>query len=126
MAAKFYKCKTCEEFFYLIRHGEDKCNHKEDFLKEIIPDCTDASQEKHVPVIKQDGTHVTVFVGETEHPMVEEHYIEWIAIETETGLQFKYLKPGGKPHAEFFLTQNEKLIAAYEYCNIHGLWKKEV
>ena len=124
MAAKFYKCKTCEEFFYLIRHGEDKCNHKEDFLKEIIPDCTDASQEKHVPVIKQDGTHVTVFVGETEHPMMEEHYIEWIILEQGSDVQIKYLTPSDKPEAVFNVVSDEP-FTVYEHCTLHGLWSAE-
>ena len=126
MSAKFYQCESCKGVFYLMQHAKGKCNLNEEHLKEIQPDSIEASEEKHIPVIKCEGTHVTVFIGDAEHPMLEEHYIEWIAIETETGIQIKYLKPGGKPHAEFFLTENEKLVAAYEYCNIHGLWKKEV
>ena len=56
--------------------------------------------------------------------MVEEHYIGWIAIETEQGTQRKYLKPGEKPEAVFALAEGDKLVAAYEWCNLHGLWKK--
>lgn len=126
MSSKFYECESCKEILYLMGDARGKCDFKEEHLREIIPDSIDASSEKHVPVIKQDKTHATVFIGEIEHPMLEEHHIEWIAIETETGFQIKYLKPSGKPHAEFFLTEHEKLVAAYEYCNVHGLWKKEV
>ena len=83
------------------------------------------SAGKHVPVIRQDGRKVTVTVGEVEHPMLEEHYIQWISIETKEGNQRKILKPGEAPKAEFMLTENDELIAAYEYCNLHGLWKAE-
>lgn len=126
MAAKFYKCESCGSILHTMGCAKDfqQCSKVE--LKELQAGAVDAAQEKHVPVINVDGTHVTVMVGEVEHPMIEEHYIEWIAIETETGMQVKNLRPGGKPHAEFILTEHEKLIAAYEYCNLHGLWKKEV
>lgn len=126
MAVKFYECTSCEAIFALLSHTKDKTICSESTLKEAKSGTTDGAQEKHVPVVKADGTHVTVLVGEAEHPMLEEHYIEWIAIETETGMQIKYLTPDGKPHAEFILTEHEKPVAAYEYCNIHGLWKKEI
>ena len=58
-----------------------------------------------------------------EHPMMEAHYIMFICIETSRGHQIKYLNPGEKPEAEFLLADGEELIAAYEYCNLHGLWK---
>lgn len=123
MTAKFYECPSCKAIFSLLDHKKVPCSELS--LQELKPGAAAAEREKHIPVIKTEGTHVTVMVGETEHPMTEEHHIEWIAIETETGMQIKYLTPGGKPHAEFFLTQHEKLVAAYGYCNLHGLWKKE-
>ena len=54
--------------------------------------------------------------------MVEAHYIQWIAIETNLGSQIKYLKPEQKPEASFVLAEGEELVATYEYCNLHGLW----
>lgn len=92
-------------------------------MKEIIPNTTDASAEKHVPVIKVDGRHVVVEVGSVAHPMVDVHYIEWIALETDKGNQRKKLKPGDAPKAEFALLEGEKVIAAYAYCNLHSLFK---
>ena len=62
-------------------------------------------------------------VGEVAHPMADVHFIEWIAIETTHGVQRKCLKPGQDPKAEFLLADGEKYIAAYAYCNLHGLWK---
>ena len=91
--------------------------------EELTANTTDGAHEKHVPVIEQHGDHVTVKVGSVAHPMLEAHYIEWILLETATGYQKKDLKPGEKPEAEFAVT--EPIVAAYEYCNLHGLWKAE-
>ena len=88
--------------------------------EEILPNTTDGAYEKHVPVIEHQGDHVIVKVGSVEHPMLEAHYIQWILLETATGYQKKDLNPGEKPEADFAVT--EPVIAAYEYCNLHGLW----
>ena len=90
---------------------------------ELIPNTTDAAGEKHVPVIEAAGDTVTVKVGSVEHPSLDAHYIEVIVLVTESGMQMKWLKPGMKPEAVFKTA--EKVVAAYEYCNLHGLWKAE-
>ncbi len=92
-------------------------------MKELIPGTTDAAQEKHVPVIAVEGRHVVVTVGSVEHPMLDNHYIEWIALQTRLGNQRKALKPGDAPRACFSLCEGDEVLAAYEYCNLHGLWK---
>ena len=92
-------------------------------MKELIPGTTDASLEKHVPVATVDGKKVTVVVGAVEHPMTEEHFIEWIAIKTKKGAQRKVLAPGEAPKLEFALTDDDELEEVYAYCNLHGLWK---
>ena len=76
-------------------------------------------------MIEQNGNQVKVAVGSVEHPMLEAHYIQWIVLETEDGYQIKYLQPKAKPVAEFVLTEGSKVVAVYEYCNLHGLWKAE-
>ena len=86
----------------------------------VAPNTTDGAYEKHVPVIEHTGEYVTVKVGSVEHPMLDMHYIEWIILETATGYQKHVLKPGDKPEAHFAVT--EPVVAAYEYCNLHGLW----
>jgi len=92
--------------------------------EELVANTTDGAYEKHVPVIVQrDEDTIAVAVGEVEHPMMEAHYIEWILLETVSGFQIHYLKPGMKPVAYFKVI--EKVVAAYEYCNLHGLWKAE-
>ena len=92
----------------------------------LTANTVDAAREKHVPVIAREGNTVTVTVGSVLHPMTEEHYIPFIALETAQGLQVKNLKPGMKPVAVFALADGDEPVAAYEYCNLHGLWKAEV
>lgn len=122
---KFYICKHCGN---IIAFAEDKgvpvvcCGEK---MSELVPGSVDAAQEKHVPVIEVNGNLVTVKVGEVEHPMLEEHHIAWIALETKEGNQRKPLPVDGKPQATFALTEGDEVVAAYEYCNLHGLWKAE-
>ena len=89
---------------------------------ELVANTTDAAGEKHVPVVSIDGDKVVVKVGEVEHPSVPAHYIEFIVLETNTGIHTKWLKPGMKPEGVFKLVDGEKVLAAYEYCNLHGLW----
>lgn len=91
---------------------------------ELVANTVDAAQEKHVPVIEVADDTVTVKVGSVEHPMLDAHYIEFIVLVTEGGMQMKWLKPGMKPESTFKIT--DKPVAAYEYCNLHGLWKAEL
>lgn len=88
-----------------------------------IPNSTDTAGEKHVPQITIDGEAVTVKVGSVDHPSLDAHYIERIVLVTESDLQMKWLKPGMKSEATFKVT--DKPVAAFEYCNLHGLWKAE-
>ena len=92
-------------------------------MSELIPGTTEASTEKHIPVYKIENNKVYVSVGSIEHPMTEEHYIEWISIRTSSGNQRKCLKPNSKPEAIFAILEDDKLEAVYAYCNLHSLWK---
>ncbi len=91
-------------------------------MKELVPNTTDAAQEKHVPVVSVDGNVVTVEVGSVAHPMTEAHSIRWIALETEKGVQVQHLTPEDAPKAVFLLREGEKVVRVLEYCNLHGLW----
>lgn len=118
----FYKCARCGN---IIAHIQDSgvrvvCCGEE--MQPLIPNTTDAAGEKHVPVITREGRTVTVAVGSVEHPMLEAHHIAWIILETKNGRQRKMLKAGQKPVAVFALTEDDEAVAAYEYCNLHGLW----
>lgn len=123
MEQKFYICERCGN---IITFLENKgvpvmcCGEK---MKELKPGTVEASHEKHIPAISVDENRINVQIGALIHPMEKEHYIEWIALETNTGLQIRYLKPGMEPKAEFVLADGEEGYAAYAYCNLHGLWK---
>lgn len=93
--------------------------------KELIAGSTDASQEKHVPVVAKKCKQVKVDVGSVAHPMTAEHLIEWVAIETAQGYQVKYLSAEGSPVCNFSLADGDALVAVYAYCNLHGLWKTD-
>lgn len=120
---KFYVCETCGNFVEMVKESgvPMMCCGKQ--MKELVPGTSDGAAEKHVPVYKVDGNKVVVTVGSVEHPMLDAHYIEWIAIETVKGVQRKTLKPEEKPGAEFVLTEDDSVVAVYAYCNLHGLWK---
>ena len=92
-------------------------------MEELIPNTMDGAHEKHIPVYKVENGVCHVEVGEVEHPMLEAHYIQWIAIRTNLGNQRKVLKPGEKPVADFALLPGEEVLAVLEYCNLHGLYK---
>ena len=91
-------------------------------FRSMEPQSADMANEKHVPVVEQEGNNVKVYVGSTEHPMMEKHYIQWIILETSEGFYKKDLKPEMKPEVRFTLQDGEKITAAYEHCNLHGLW----
>ena len=94
--------------------------------QDVIANTVDAAREKHVPLVERSGNDVVVTVAEVIHPMTEAHYIMWIALEPSEGFHVKNLAPGEVPTATFALTDGEEPVAAYEYCNLHGLWKKEI
>ena len=122
---KVYKCNQCGDIISMISASGVPvmcCGKK---MEEMVPNTVDASAEKHVPVVEVTANKVEVVIGEVQHPMAEEHYIEWIALETEQGMQLKKLNPGEEPTAIFRLN-GEKATAAYAYCNLHGLWKTEI
>lgn len=119
---KFIKCEKCGKVAIIAKDSACDTMCCGQAMTVLEPNTTDAAFEKHVPVIEADGSNVTVKVGSVEHPMLAEHYIEWILIETSQGYQKKDLKPGDKPEAVFALASGETLVAAYDYCNLHGLW----
>ena len=123
MEMKFYRCKHCGQIIAIVKKTEAKVVCCGDVMEEIIPGSMDASLEKHVPQFKVNGDTVTVNVGSIDHPMIPEHYIEWVAIQTKLGNQRKALHPGDKPEVCFSLCDNDEVVAVYAYCNLHGLWK---
>ncbi len=123
---KFFICNTCGNLVSLLNEGGGTLVCCGNDMEELVPNTVDAAVEKHVPVIEVEGNKVTVKIGSVTHPMVDEHWIEWIYLETKEGIQRKCLKPGDEPKAVFVLNDGDEVVSAYEHCNIHGLWKKEV
>lgn len=123
---RFFICKGCGKIIGMIRPSKCPTKCCGEPMEEMVPNTTDAALEKHVPVIEINGRDVFVTVGSAAHPMLDEHHIMWIALETKQGMQRKELWPGQEPCAAFALAKDDEVTAAYEYCNLHGLWKKEV
>ena len=123
---KFYLCEACKNVITKVYDSEVPvvCCGKP--MKELVPGTVDGALEKHVPAVTVDGKTIKVQIGEVIHPMVAEHYIQFIALETKNGFQIKQLKAGDEPKAEFILAEGNEAVAVYEYCNLHGLWVKEI
>ena len=123
---KFYICEHCGNIVAKVHDAGVPvfcCGQK---MTELVPGTVEASAEKHIPVVSVDGNIVKVEVGSVAHPMVEEHFIQWVYLQTNVGGQRKNLVPGTEPAVSFALAEGEKPVAVYEYCNLHGLWKADV
>ena len=121
---EIYKCAICGNIIEVVHAGGGSnlvcCSEQMHLLKE---NTVDASLEKHVPIIENKDGKIFVRVGSIEHPMQQEHYIEFIELIADGISYKKFLKPGEKPEAEFCI--KAKSITAREYCNLHGLWKSK-
>ena len=123
--AKFYICKKCGNLVAMINASGAPmicCGEK---MTELVAGTVEASHEKHIPVAEYKDGKVAVTVGSVIHPMIPEHSILWVCLETDKGIAIKYLNPGEEPTVTFSL-EDEKPLAVYEYCNLHGLWKADV
>lgn len=124
MATKFFKCNHCGNVIVkVVDVGVPVmcCGEK---MVELVPNTVDASGEKHLPVVTVlDNNSIKIEVGSVHHPMLPEHHISFVYVETENGGIQVNLKD--KPEAVVYLGE-EKAVAVYEYCNLHGLWKTEL
>lgn len=126
MATKFFLCTTCGNVVMkCVDSGVDVvcCGHE---MKELIPSVTDGAEESHLPVVEcVDDCTIRVKVGAVPHPMVKGHYIRFICLETEHGAQIQYLSSSGSAEVTFCICE-DRPVAVYEYCNMHGLWKTQI
>ena len=123
---KFYICRHCGNIVTKLTSSKVPlhcCGQPMELLEAGV---TDAATEKHVPVVSVEGNLVKVAVGAVAHPMVEEHFIQWVAVETERDALVHWFHPGEAPEAVFALADGQQVKAVYEYCNLHGLWEKEL
>ena len=122
---RFYICPHCGNIVEMVHDAGVKpfcCGQRMD---ELLPNTVEASGEKHIPAVNiRDGV-VEVNVGSVEHPMLDAHWIEWVALLTDKGVYRKQLKPGEAPKVKF-APEGEKPEAVYAYCNLHGLWMTEL
>ena len=123
MEMKFYICERCGNIIAMVKSSGVPvmcCGQK---MTEIVPGTADASVEKHVPVFEVKDNKVFVTVGAAPHPMLPQHYIEWVSLQTKFGNQRKALQPGQEPKVCFSLCEGDEVEAVYAYCNLHSLWK---
>ncbi|MFC1486002.1 desulfoferrodoxin [Candidatus Latescibacterota bacterium] len=116
-----YKCEVCGNIVEVLHEGAGELVCCGEPMKLMVANTVDAAREKHVPVIEKISNGYKVKVGSDPHPMIDTHYIEWIALCADGVTYRKFLKPGDAPEAEFCVTA--KTVTAHEYCNLHGLWK---
>lgn len=122
---KFYVCETCGNLVAMINESGVPmmcCGKK---MSLIEAGTVEASKEKHIPVATVEEGAVNVNVGAVDHPMTEEHLIEWVYVQTNKGGQLKKLNAGEAPNLTFVF-DNETPLSVYAYCNLHGLWKTEL
>ena len=121
--AKFFKCNVCGQVITKAKCSGLAVSCCGKPMQELIAGTVDASLEKHVPVYEINENVLTVKVGSVTHPMTEEHYIAFIAVQTDKNVLIKKLTYKDAPEATFALLKDEKVLEVYEYCNLHGFWK---
>lgn len=119
----FYQCSICGNIVEVVKNGGGTlvCCGKP--MNKLEANTSDGAHEKHVPVVTKKDGKIYVEVGSVAHPMLPEHYIEWIAVVSENRVERVNLLPGEKPEAVF---EDNGQFEVYEYCNLHGLWKAEI
>ena len=125
METTFKVCSKCGNMVGMINDAGVPMTCCGQPMETLTPNTVEASTEKHIPVVKVENGTVDVTVGSVEHHMDADHYIQWIYLRTEQGGQRKTLNPGDAPHVTFCLG-DDKAIAVYAYCNLHGLWMQEL
>ena len=120
--AKILKCDDCASIIQVLAEGDgDTCDtHMFEF-----PAQTEGEKSpKHKPVVEIDGDKVSVKVGETAHPMDDDHYIQFLIVEAGAKQYAKCFKPGDVAEATFTVNSADD-VKAFAFCNLHGLWSSE-
>jgi superoxide reductase len=118
---QIYKCPTCGNIVEVLHEASAPLFCCGKSMVEMKENTEDAAEEKHVPVVEKTENEILVKVGSIDHPMDNDHYIEWIELITENKIYREHLKPGQKSEARFQITDEK--FTARAYCNLHGLWK---
>ncbi len=126
LKTEFFLCHKCGNLVQSVRDSGAPLVCCGEEMEKLVAKTADSTTEKHVPLIDIKGKEVKVTVGSTLHPMIEAHYIMWIYLETVKGGQYHFFKPGDEPIAKFALAEGDKVLGAFEFCNVHGLWVNEL
>ena len=118
----FYRCNVCNKIVEVIDDSAGSLVCCKEPAQQLIANTTNASFEKHVPVITKEDGKIVVTIGAEQHPMSCEHYIEWVCIVFDNRVNRFIFKPNDKPQA-IFCAKNALDVTVYAYCNLHGLWK---
>ncbi len=122
----FYRCKHCGNIAIKLVDSKVPMFCCGEPMEIININTSEGAGEKHLPCVNIVDNYVNVQIGEVPHPMTQEHYIQFVVLETDKGYQVKHLQPNCEPKAQFSLVDDEKVIAVYAYCNLHSLWCKEI
>ena len=123
---KFFKCPHCGNVVVKLLDKNVPLFCCGVNMEELNANTTDASTEKHVPVVNKNGEFLEVKIGSVLHPMEDVHYINFVAVLMNDGnFVVHSFKPSDTPTLKIYL-ENKKPIAVYEYCNLQGLWKSEI
>lgn len=123
---KLYYCPICKNLIVMVNDSGINPHCCGKAMVELHANTTEAAVEKHIPAVKVNDNVVEVVVGDVIHPMVTEHFIDFVVLETNKGHQLHRLQVNETPATTFKLADDEKPVAVYAYCNLHGLWKKEL
>ena len=125
---KHYICRGCGNLIAMVNDSGKRIVCCDEKMNELVPNRSEGSREKHLPRLFRDGSRVTVTVGTDSnlHPMERDHAVNWVCLVTDKGSQRKRLEVGKEPKVTFFTEGDEKILGAFAYCNLHGLWVSEV
>ncbi|MBQ2661356.1 MAG: desulfoferrodoxin [Clostridia bacterium] len=124
--SKFYVCSHCGNLIGMVNNAGVPMICCGEPMTLLEPNTVEASTEKHLPVVTREEGKVKVAIGDVPHPMIPEHFIGFVYLQTERGGQRKCLKAGEAPEVTFAVTEDEKPLAVFAWCNLHGLWKTEL
>jgi superoxide reductase len=120
----FYVCRKCGNLVAVVEKGTCVPNCCGQPMDKLEAGAVEAAVEKHIPVVTRADGKIVARVGEVDHPMLDVHYIPWIALASAARTEIHYLKPGEEPVA-CFADDGADDVTVYAYCNLHGLWKAE-
>lgn len=121
---KVLRCKGCGKMVLTLKDSACPTKCCGEAMEVLTANTTDGAAEKHVPVVTRENGKLAVNVGSVDHPMLEAHFIQWVALVGDKSVQICELNPGEAPHVE--VPDDGSVKEVYEYCNLHGLWKVEL